>query len=536
MRNFSTIMVGLMIALSSVSTRSQTVNGRNYTIYPVNGRSYSTFGVNGRSYAASQTPGFVQHSDESLTWDWDSASYNIKTYTVVLNQPSQVGDIVIYNFATADSDLPSGLTISDGTSNSYTDVNSVSNSTLGITLVQFCGVQTNSAQVFTITGSTNLGSAWVKASATEFHNASCTVDQTWTHAATTASTTVTAGTATKAPSKTNDLIHTFFWTDLDDAGTQDTFTAGSQTGISWSLVPGSGQNWDQTGQQWGVYTITTAINPTMTQSVSDTYAAVAVALEPSSSGSAPPSTLWVYDTQHGAIGGDGGNTPDNATSPLKWQFPTVGNLGILLYTAPTGTSIDSISSSVSGETWQKAVQYDNGADSGIAAIWYACNISPSQSRILTATLAGNSPNGSTFNLLDVGGAVASSSCLDTGSSASGTLTGSQTTTGASIVYSIGGFSATDELVVSVLSVEDAGVKDSAQTEGVNFLQGTFANTVSGSNQCDSDVGPPNWVDECNGFFISVISSTSSFEITAPEISGTTGGAFGDYLAGWAAFQ
>jgi hypothetical protein len=169
------------------------------------------------SCVLAQTPGFVQHSDESLTWGYNGI--NVKNYTVSLPQPTQTGNVVIVNVGIGVSATPSGLKVTDdaSTSNTYTLLNSIGSSQTGNYVAQFCGAQTNSAQRFTVSATSDLGSDYVKASATEFYNVAagsggCTsADQTWTNNEQTASTTVNCGTGTNTTSTANDLIHLFAW-------------------------------------------------------------------------------------------------------------------------------------------------------------------------------------------------------------------------------------------------------------------------------------------------------------------------------------
>jgi hypothetical protein len=245
-------------------------------------------------------------------------------------------------------------------------------------------------------------------------------------------------------------------------------------------------------QEWGVYTTTSAINPTMTWSLSGQYVCSAIALKAATSGSAPTtSALWVSGVEHGAVSGVNLGGLYDSTSPVKFQFPTIGNLGIVAFTMPTGGYPTAISSSVTGETWQQASSI-NTSGGGAAAVWYACNISPSQSRVLTTTLADGGTTGGdndTFIFLDVSNALASSSCLDTTSTATNTTSGDQETGEASITFTVGPFGAANEFTTSSLSVYGSGVGTQAQTSGVNYLHGGFV-LNNGFNQCSSGVYPP----------------------------------------------
>lgn len=498
------------------------------------------------------TPGFYQHNDPSLTWGYENT--NTKFTITGMQQPTHVGNVVLINLFLAAASAPSGLAITDDASNTYTLVNSQGSATNGSFLAQYCSVIGTASQNFKAAATTDLGNAgWVKMSATEYYNSTCTVDQFWVRDATSGLTTLTfSGTKTIATS--GDLLH--FIAAGDNGVVQSSFTAGTgQTGIAcpgqtagnWCLVSGSGQIWDQIPQQWGVYNSTTALNPKMTVSASTQAVILCVALKASAStaGSAPTITPapWIYGVQFGAVFQLTNDPPQfgpgNATSPVKFQFPTYGNIGVITFTGSGGTYPSAISSSVGGESWTQAQRINNipSANAGYSAVWTACNLSPSQSRILTVTVTGGSATDNTYTFYDVTSPNTSTgtACVDT----SGTNSGTQSTVGSAITQAIGPFAATNELAISVISVAFSGSKSQVQASGVNYVQPNLSMNVSGTttNQCGSNITPPQPLFECNGGANFTTTSTSSVNaVFNPVTDGSVSQAYGDWNGAWVAIK
>ena len=486
--------------------------------------------------ARAQTPGLYSHNDESLTWAQTTTGSNVKNFVLSIEPATISGNTVIVNLMLGSSTLPTGLTVTDngsGGSNTYTLVNSEQDTTDGNYLFQFCGVQTHSASLFTITATTDLGTPWGKGSVTQYYNLSCTSDQTWGNNPAGTSATWSCGSAAKSTSTANDVIHTFMV-----EKTASTFTAEpSFTASSGSqLVDGSGQIWDLLPQSWGVFAAG-SYNPSITVPSAAHYLSACVALKPTSSGSAPPATPYVRAVMHGAVACIGSLGPCNETgSTIKWQMPTsVGSLIVLLFTGGNTTDYaTSATSSVSGETVALstacAFHQTGSGGSGSTQIAYILNAGASQSRIITFTPSATPISDDTYIFVEV--ANAASATCDTGAQGTGT----QNTTGASITYTAGSFGETNPIVLSVLAVNNGGVATSAPVSGVNYLHGSYTANVSGTAemQCPTLLTPPNMIDECNAFYSSFPASASSFTITAPiSISGE---AFGPYAWAWASFN
>jgi hypothetical protein len=481
------------------------------------------------SSAFAQTPGLVQAASDSMTMGYNST--NVASYQIPLPAPTHPNNVVLVHFGSGNTSTPGGLKVVDdaSTSNTYTLLASVGSTSLGDYLATFCAVQTNPAQRFTVeTSATDLGTSYVMVSVEEFYNVNtgsggCTsADQTWTLAQTTASTTVDCG-SSSATTTAGDLISMFVQAQTIEAS----YAPGSQSGITWNLTPGSAQLADGYVQQWGVHTVNTAINPSLTLGTSTQYTGVCVALKAATSGGAPPSSLYVAAVEHI----DSSSFAANYTSPLTIQIPTTGNLVVLTGTAP-GVYPSAISSSVSGETWYQAAL--NSPSNG-SFIWYACATSPSNSRELTITLSGgNNAAGAAYYLYDVANAstATGTGCFDTG----GFTSGDQTVVGGTITYSTGPFAAPGEIVFASTAIDDSGAAVLPQSSGWNYSEGGFVMS-GGYNQCDSNISPPQPVDECDSSAFSIVSSTST---TSPTLSHVTNGsadeAFNYWYGAWGAFK
>jgi hypothetical protein len=503
--------------------------------------------------AAQQVPTLITHNDQSLTWLWQgSVSTNIQDYEMATEPATASGDAAIVNMEIASSSgaEPSGMNIADNSSNTFALVNSQTDATNGNWLGQFCGIQTSGASLFTANGTTDLGFSWVKGTVTQYNNLTCTVDQTWGIDQTTASATITFG-AAKATSVANDVIHLFAFmttTGVTMPTTESSFTPGS----GMQLVDGSGQMWDMSPQEWGVFAIG-SYNPSLTWPNAAQYVAGAVALKASSSpaGSPVPTTPYIraiqnvgvyqYVNTSAAAGG-----PQNQTSPIKIQFPTSANSVIaLLWTGLGGTSGDAANwtvgsttvctSSVAGETMKIASLTTGSATlaSGASAVAYILNAGPSQSRVISCTMANSTVQYNTFDYYE----LANAGAFDTSSGTCPSCTGSQTTAGAAITFNIGPFAQANEIAIATLGVDNSGVLAQAPSGVINYEVGNFNWNNSGSytNQCNSTlVTAPQPVNECNGFFVAFPTSTSAVTVTANPVTNGTN-TFNNYSYAWAAF-
>jgi hypothetical protein len=178
------------------------------------------------------------------------------------------------------------------------------------------------------------------------------------------SNTITAGSAT--PTASGELVIQGTWNDWTNPTSVTSFTAGSQTNITWALA-----NADRAvgiAMQWGVYNSTAALNATMAQTGTSTgFVSVSAFFKTALAGTAFPAsgiqidamkTLWILPTASGAPYG---------TFPRTEQFacPAADNAMVVQWVGPSPDTLTGITDSDSN-TW---------TSTGTAA----CNISCTQS-------------------------------------------------------------------------------------------------------------------------------------------------------------
>jgi hypothetical protein len=130
-----------------------------------------------------------------------------------------------------------------------------------------------------------------------------------------ATTTPSGGSVT--PTQTGDIIDaTFIKAGTPACSTNPCYTAGTgQSGITWALRGVDYQNGG--GEQWGVYSSTSALNPTITD-ISSTYIGLTLAFKAANGGTSPTGMYPIYQSRC--------NTPSTAGATQKCQFPSSGNL------------------------------------------------------------------------------------------------------------------------------------------------------------------------------------------------------------------
>jgi hypothetical protein len=488
-----------------------------------------------------QVPGLVQNCSNSLTWGFSETP--VSSYILNCNQPTRTGNVVLVNLSILDSaTAPKGLTITDNGAipNTYHLLSTATSSRNGSASYIFCGVQANPASRFTVSASSNLGGEYVSESATEFFNVAtgaggcASADQSWQNDATTASTTVTAGTAAAAPTTTGDLIYQFT---TQDTGTQLTgtipFTPGSQSNITWHLVPGSAQNYDGNVAQYGVYSATTAINPTMKWSTSGQYISNAVALKAASSGSncTGPCIRSVLHMDVAANMYQSGVGPNNNGSTFKLQVPTYATGDILVATASPSLNYDPTSiATTGGETWEQGIKADGDQNDGSVWLWYACNTTQSDTRVVTPTM-GISGGETPVLVYDVSGlsTATGTGCLDT----TGKNDGTQSTAGKGVTaFTTIAPSAANEMAIGAVGMQAGSAV--ASVTNWNSQAGNFFFNGGAQQECSAGQHPPSPVDECNGHASIVTSNTSTLSMVLNPTDSSF--AFGEWIGVYGVFK
>jgi hypothetical protein len=200
------------------------------------------------------------------------------------------------------------------------------------------------------------------------------------------STSVTAGSMT--PTATGDLVYQVV-ASLSGTLTQASFTAGSQSAITWNLE--SADLRDGMAVQAGVYSSTSAINPTMTLGTNATWISAAVLLKSGTAGSVPAGMRVAYEIHENipnttAAGGTGSGW----TNPMKLQIPCVAGATIAAMMDGGGGGTASTISRITdtnGNSWNQIGLYTYG--NNYAQAYYAANVTCSSPETLTVTSTAN---------------------------------------------------------------------------------------------------------------------------------------------------
>jgi hypothetical protein len=199
-----------------------------------------------------------------------------------------------------------------------------------------------------------------------------------------------------------------YFVSYGNAATSSSFTAGSQSNISWALD--AVDLIDGYAVQHGVYSATATFTPQMTTGTSGSYTSCEVMFKSATAGTAPTQTMRIVHLGHFSL-------PNSGTTQ-NIQMPSSGNLLVASFTGG-GDSISGISSSP-GNTWSSTGAVSGGASLNASSqIYYAANASTATSMSAAVTRSGTLAND---NLLvyDITGANASPFDKD-----SGALSGTQ---------------------------------------------------------------------------------------------------------------
>jgi hypothetical protein len=236
-----------------------------------------------------------------------------------------------------------------------------------------------------------------------------------------------------SPGTAGDLLMQFAWDDSAPNAVpaySSAATLGSNTGITW--LPMADEMLDGMVAQYGTYSLTSAINPTITVPSSSTVITIAFAVKGGATGGVP-SGNYIFSEQHVSLWATAQSGPGYSV-PSVTQFPAQGNAMVV---AATGDC--DITSIVYGSTTMtKRLTYVGTGANETQQFFTLENYTPNNSNLITIT-----PNtgctgtgaGATWTLVfqDVMGA--NTSPFDTTATASGnqtTCTGSCSISGPSI--------------------------------------------------------------------------------------------------------
>jgi hypothetical protein len=343
------------------------------------------------------------------------------------------------------------------------------------------------ARVISVCFSSNPG-GYVQPMATEFDNV-IGMDGAAT-ASQGSGTSVSAGALT--PTVSGDLAYQVVF---NLSVNQSSFTAGSQSNISWNLL--SADLLDGWAAQYGLYNSASSIDPTLTMGTSQKWISAAVLLKTGTSGSVPSGMRIVHLVhenipEHTDAGGTGNPFPN----PTIVQFPSSGNLLVAMigggYLACTVTSV----ADTNNNAWTQAGSTEIQANNDVTQAFYAANANASGN--LRLTVHWSATDGDfTFFLYDVTGASTSPFDISAGG------TGAQSTAGnLTVPFTIAPAEAGELILTEVIWDYNTG----SGLAGSGWLFDT--NTFDGEN-----VSGPEPVDQNNGWGHYWSTGTASVSIT-----------------------
>jgi len=242
--------------------------------------------------------------------------------------------------------------------------------------------------------------SYVAVTCSEFYNVATSSPTDGTaNCNTVSSGTTLTGTATGAL-VSGDLI--YFVSFNDDATATSSFTAGSQSNITWALD--AVDLFDGYAVQHGVYSATTSFTPQITTGTSSTYTSCAVAFKAASAGKPPTQAMRIVHLGHFAM-------PNSGTTQTV-QMPSSGNLLVASFTGG-GDSISGITSTPSN-TWSSTGTVAGGPSfTASSQIYYAANASTAPTATVAITRTGTLAN-DTVLMYDITGANTSPFDSDSG--------------------------------------------------------------------------------------------------------------------------
>lgn len=357
---------------------------------------------------------------QSVAGPGGATNNSYASMVVQLPNPAQAGNCIV---VCGQYGVNAGITVtvtdsaSQGYSIAKTGTSGDTNQTLFIAYFPNTTAGVSSVTINYTGTNASFVSSWVG----EFNNIAATspVDVTTSNQG--SGTSVTAGSFT--PTVSGDLL--IMVAEQDSSGALTSWTAGSQTNITWALTQNDIGFGDQVDEmvQWGVYSANTAINPTATMAPTGSWNAIAVAFKQSASAQgspAPSSGIYVYNNIHY-------NLVTGATSTvIGAPISAACNLGVLaLISTVTGDLTGIVDSN--GNAWTKIGQVNFGG-SGFVQYWYTANATFAPSAHLTLTFGALSAESECI-LYGLSGAATAP--LDTGFGTAGfaSTTGTQSVSG-----------------------------------------------------------------------------------------------------------
>ena len=341
--------------------------------------------------ALGQTPAIVHVSGCPNSRD-NGGSVNGNYYTCPLADPTIAGNTLIVWFAHDNSGSNNVWTVKDDAGNSLTDDGDSSTSPNGnmghVYRESNVAAGLNYVKITNTSGGTN---GYINPVVLEVSNvtASSPLDHFWCGSGST--TTVSVG-ASGTLGASGDLILQFSYPDTLASQTAN-WTAGTGSSPTWKLLLNN--YYDGYAAQYGVYSSTSTVTPSMTQAAANPYLTCAAAYRAGSSGGSPTGTYPI------SIMHDNDPTGSRQASPWLAGIVSYGN-AVLIAANTFNTQISSITSSPScpGPGWVSL-----GApttNSSITQYWWCPNSSFNGPVKLTYNLTAATDN-DTFMVYDLQG-------------------------------------------------------------------------------------------------------------------------------------
>jgi Putative Ig domain len=387
-----------------------TASDYSLTFTAINGTAPNAAQSFSLTVSAANNPGvsqLVQHVSGSNTRD--NSFGGPYCYHYQLPNMTTAGNAVVVGFTFSGNPTP---TVKDDQGDAYTvEVNHYdSTDTQSIGIATAFSVVAG-ARVISVCFSSDPG-GFVQPMATEFDNV-VAVDGAGVGAQGTG-TTVAAGSMT--PTVSGDLAYQVVYSLSTN---QSSFTGGTQSNIGWSLL--SADLMDGWAAQYGTYSSTSAISPTMSMGTSEKWLTAAVLLKTGTAGGVP-SGMRILHLVHENLpvttysGGTGNPFPN----PTTLQFPSSGNLLVAVLGGGLGCTVTGMTDT-NHNTWSQAGTAQIAASGNdTVQTYYAGNATTSGT--LGVTLNWSVTDGDfTILLYDVTGAATSP--FDTTAGSNGNQTG-----------------------------------------------------------------------------------------------------------------
>lgn len=449
-------------------------------------------------------PALVQHVSGSSTRNNGFSSPFCYHYQ--LPNPTTAGNSVVVGFTFNGNPAPS---VTDDKNNRYAiEANHFDNgNTQSIAIAAAFNVAAG-ARSINLCFSSNPG-GFVQPTATEFANI-IAIDGPGTGAHGTGNSVSAGG---MNPSSSGDLVYQVV---SSISVRQPSFTAGIQSGVSWSLL--SADLMDGFAAQSGVYNSTAAINPTIGMGTNQKWVSAAVLLKPGTSGGVPSGIRIVHLIHeniptHASAGGSDNPFPN----PLPLQFSSSGNLLVAMIGGGNPTNAVISIADTNNNLWMQAGSTQVIAANDTVQAYFAANATTSANLALLLHWSSSGGDFSVF-FYDVVGAAPSPLDVAVGG------TGIQSTAGnLTVPFSI--TPATANELIFVQTIWDFNTGSGLAGSGQLFDTSTF----DGESQSG-----PEPVDENNGWGHVLTTSTAKENFTwVPEFGGL---AFGNWAGMAVAFK